>query len=460
MSYAAPSPSRTFYPLTKVISYQIPLFYQIIKVLILSEDADAARTALSGLYALESLDESYVDWLELDWPVFHYRAKEWLMMTYELLWDLDVEKRPSIQHHIEAHCNDEDFNIALYANLLRENIMNGGCPYIQIVQPYFDLIPSFGARKLIRAPKQGPWLTGGNYVTAALSSLRELTGEECSDTEGRTVLYSELIDKELFLIPLNQRRVGSYKVTLDKIILSFLRVLYKDWVSGRWEGIEAQIARIVLSSSEPIALLVTPSLWKNNDCKLIKDTEDFIKQPDMVRSNLVKEVIETGLPDDEAILAGSIRDYTHDKEIFGFYLSYIDFPGFPPAFASHQHERNSRFFLQRREDFLEGDHLNITLHHNGVESFTDSNISCGVSKKALNTFGWSLCLSRKGFLLLDSKGTPIGHHECYFAFRSTSNRYPSNQPSLQRWIIKRDALDDLRPWRICTVVDSVTDDFM
>ena len=436
------------------------LFYQIIKVLILSEDADAARTALSGLFALESLDESYLDWLDLDWPTFHYRAKEWLMMTYELLWDLDVEKRPVIQRHIEAHCNDEDFNVALYANLLRENTVDGDFAYIQTVQPYFDSIPSFGSRKLIRTPKQGPWLTGESYVTAALASLKELTGEDCSDIEGRTVLYSELIDKEFFLLPLNQHRIGGCKVTLDKIILSFLRVLYKDWVSGRWKGAEAQIARVVLSASEPIALLVTPSLWKNNDCKLIMDTEDFIKQTDMVRSNIVKEEIETGLPDDEAILAGSIRDYTHDKEIFGFYLSYIDFPGFPPSYASHQFERNSRFFLQRREDFLEDEHFNITLHHNGVESFKDSNISCGFSKAALNTFGWSLCLSRKGFLLLDSKGTPIGHHECYYAFRSISNRYPSNQPSLQRWIIKRDALDDLKPWHVCTVVDSVTEDFM
>ena len=436
------------------------LFYQIIKVLILSEDADAARTALSGLFALESLDESYVDWLELDWTMFHYRAKEWLMMTYELLWDLDMEKRPSICRYIEAHCKDEDFNVALYANLLRENIMNGDCAYIQIVQPYFDLVPSFGARKLIRAPEQGPFLTGGNYVTAALSLLKELIGEECSDIEERTVLYSEIIDKELFLIPLDQHRIGGCKVTLDKIILAFLRVLYKDWVSGRWEGNEAQIARVVLSASEPIALLITPSLWKNNNCRLIKDTEDFIKQPDILKNNLVKEEIETGLSDDEVILAGSIRDYTHNKEIFGFYLSYIDFLGFPPAYASHQYERNSRFFLQRREDFLEDEHLNITLHHNGVESFKDSNISCGLSKKALNTFGWSLCLSRKGFLLLDSKGAPIGHHECYYAFRSTSNRYPSNQPSLQRWIIKRYALDELSPLHICTVVDSVTNEFM
>ena len=436
------------------------LFYQIIRILILSEDAEAARSALSGLFALESLDASYVDWLESDWSTFHYRAKEWLMMTYELLWDLDVEKRPYIQRHIETHCQDEDFNVALYANLLRENTLNGDFSYIQTVQQYFDSIPSFGARKLIRAPKQGHWITGERYVTATLSLLKELTSEDCSDIEERTVLYSENIDTALFLIPLNRHRIGGCKVTLDKIILSFLRVLYKDWISGRWEGMEAQIARIVLSASEPFTLLVTPPLWKNNGCKLIMDTEDFIKQPKIARNNLIKEEIETGLLDDEVILAGSIRDYTHDKEIFGFYLSYIDFPGISPVYASQQFERNSRFFLQRREDFVEDKHYNITLHHNGVESFKDSNISCGLSKIALNTFGWRICLSHNGFVLLDSRNVPIGHHESYYAFRNSSNRYPSNQPSLQRWIIKRDALGVLKPWQIRTVIDSITDDYM
>lgn len=436
------------------------LFYQIIKILILSEDADAARTSLSGLFALESIDESFVDWLELDWPVFHYRAKEWLLMTYELLWDLDVEKRTSIQGYIEAHCKDEDFNVALYANLLRENITNSGCSYIQVGQSYFDSIPSFGARKLIRTPRKGPGLTGENYVIAALSSLQELINEDFSEIEERTVLYSEILDKKLFLVPLKRHRIGGLKVTLDKICLSFLRVLYKDWVSGKWNGKEAQIARIILSASEPFTLLITPSLWINNNCTLIMDTENFIKQPKIERNNLIKKEIETGLHDNEEILAGSIRDYTHNKEIFGFYLSYIGFPVLSPAHASFKFEKNSRFFLQRREDFFENEHYNITLHHNGVESFKGSNISCGLSKKALNTFGWKICLTRNGFVLLDSRDVPIGHHESYYAFRNISNRYPSNQPSLQRWIIKREALEVLKPLQISTVIDSVIDDYM
>ena len=86
------------------------LFYQIIKILIMSEDADAARTALSGLFALERLDESFIKLVEIDWPFFHYRAKEWLLMTYELLWDLEKDRRDIVQQCIERHCGDDDFN--------------------------------------------------------------------------------------------------------------------------------------------------------------------------------------------------------------------------------------------------------------------------------------------------------------------------------------------------------------
>ncbi len=206
--------------------------------------------------------------------------------------------------------------------------------------------------------------------------------------------------------------------------------------------------------------IVTPSLWKHNGNKLVSDTDDFVKQPDIERNKLVSEILETGIQDDEAVLAGCIRDYTHNKEIFGFFLSYLDLPGILPLYAVHRHERNSRYFLQRRVDFIENMHYNITLHHNGVESFKDSNISCGLSKTALDSFGWSLSLSRQGFILHNSKGEIIGHQEYYYAFRSIGNQYPSNQPYLQRWIIKQNALDGLKPWHICTVVDSIIEDYM
>ena len=435
------------------------LFYQIIKTLIMSEDADAARTALSGLFSLETLDESFIEWIELDWPTFHYRAKEWLLMTYELLWDLKEEKDCLVQNCIEAHCNDEDFNVALYANLLIENIKDSNFSYVKVAQPYFDSIPSFGARRLISTPRDGPCMTGTRYVESALSSLDELTGDDHIDIEERAVLYAELFGSEVSLIPLSQSHNGGYKVTLDGIAFSFYRVLYKDWTSGRWEGLESQIARILLSASEPFALLVTPFLWKHNGNKFVSDTDNFVNQPDIERNKHVRDILEKGIQDDEAVLAGCLRDYTHNKEIFGFYLSYLDLPGIPPSYAAHRHERNSRYFLQRRVDFIESKHCNITLHHNGVESFKDSNIACGLSKVALDSFGWNLSLSRQGFILHNSKNEIIGYQEYYYAFRSIDNRYPSNQPYLQRWIIKKTALDDLKPWHICTVVDSIIEDY-
>ena len=54
------------------------LFYQILKILILSEDADAAYVALIGLFALLRSNVKYIKNIEDDWEEYHYRAKEWL----------------------------------------------------------------------------------------------------------------------------------------------------------------------------------------------------------------------------------------------------------------------------------------------------------------------------------------------------------------------------------------------
>lgn len=432
------------------------LFYQIIKILIISEDADAARTALSGLFALERTNESFIKWIESDWSFFHYRAKEWLMMTYELLWNLEENRRDLVQQCIEAHCSDEDFIVALYANLLLENIKGDEYTYVKKNQSFFPSIPSFGVRQIIRTPKAGPVITGKDYVIDAIEQLQELSGEACSDLEERTLVYADLIDKEFSPIPLNQHKRGWIKVSLDPFEFAFLRIIYKDWVNGRWNGDESEIARIILSASEPYVLLISPHLWRNNDHKLIKDTEGFINLSVNEKNRLIKEIIETGIEEDEAILAGSIRDYTYNKEIFGFYLSYFNVPGMLSSYESHKYERCSRFFLQRRDDFYEDKHLNITLHHNGIESFAASNVSCGISKHALVFYDWKIELSSDGFFLFDAQGEIIGYLDCFYAFKDIiSNQYASAQPILQRWVIKKKALTTKRTWSIDTVVDSI-----
>ena len=191
--------------------------------------------------------------------------------------------------------------------------------------------------------------------------------------------------------------------------------------------------------------------------KLISDADSFIKQPDIVKNNTIKEILKIGISDDELVIAGSIIDYTYNTEIFGYQLSYLCDPWMLPSDESYKFERNSRLFLQQRTDFTEDRHHSITLHHNGVESFKDSNICCGFSKAALNLFGWKVHLSKDGVVLLDSSGVEIGRFECYYAFRDLSSRYPSNQPILQRWVIKQTELEkhltQLKPLSFKTVVD-------
>lgn len=154
---------------------------------------------------------------------------------------------------------------------------------------------------------------------------------------------------------------------------------------------------------------------------------------------------------------------TYNSELFGFYLTYIEAPGQLSLFAASQHERNSRFFLQQRDDFGESEHYYVTLHHNGVESFQNSNISCGISKTALYSFDWSIHLSCNGITIQNAAGDEIGHFECFYAFRDVSSRYPSCQPILQRWIIKKSELalfkTKLMPLSVCTVVDCTVTPF-
>lgn len=63
------------------------LFLDIALLLIKSEDADVARTALAGVFATLRVEPGYINFIEKMWDSFHYRAKEWILMIYELLWD-------------------------------------------------------------------------------------------------------------------------------------------------------------------------------------------------------------------------------------------------------------------------------------------------------------------------------------------------------------------------------------
>ena len=96
-------------------------------------------------------DAKYLKNIEDDWEEYHYRAKEWLMMLYELLWHLDYGSRNSLYEIIKRHCKDDDFNVALYANIMLETLWSDRFDrYFIEKKDFFNEISEQGFKKLIK----------------------------------------------------------------------------------------------------------------------------------------------------------------------------------------------------------------------------------------------------------------------------------------------------------------------
>lgn len=433
------------------------LFYQILKVLILSEDADAAQIALMGLFAMIRNDINYIENIEKDWNNYHYRAKEWLMMLYELLWHFDKNRRSLLYEIIQKHCKDDDFNVALYSNIMLETLwpeqFHG---YLIEEKSFFSEIPIYGIKRMIKTKRDGSWINGYDCVMEMKERIEKCLEINLDDVERRTADYAEHIPKIPELVKLD-RSSTSCKVVCGEVNIAFYQVLYKDWLSGRWNGAENELARIVLSASEPYALLISPSRWSDNDGRLIGNIDKFLELSKEKQLSEIEKILNENVSEKDVVLAGAVVDYTYKKEIFGFILTYLDLPEMKSQYAACTYERNSRLLLQKSQDFIENPHFNITLHHNGIMSFKQSNVLCGFSKEALLFFGWDISIGSDGEKLLDKDGEQIGQLECYYGNRtSLGNRYQSNQPFIQRWVVKKDKIDEAIR-KIPTGIKSVTD---
>jgi len=182
--------------------------------------------------------------------------------------------------------------------------------------------------------------------------LEKCFGIDLDDVEERAADYVSNLPELPELIKLN-RSFSSCKVVYDKVNRAFFRVLYKDWESGRWDGAECELARIVLSASEPYALVITPHHWSENNGVLIDQVDGFQKLGEEVQKSKIKELLEMGVSDDHMVIAGAVVDYTYKQELLAFMLTYLNVPGMKPEYAAYTYERNSRFILQMREDFFE-----------------------------------------------------------------------------------------------------------
>ena len=415
---------------------------QALLLVLISDDADAARVALGGIAALLRTNIDYIFQIEAYWNQLHYRAKEWVLMVYEFVYSLCPEHQKKIYVCLVKHSTDDDFNVALYSKLLCENANPEFEKQYSIEKKsYFSLIPSVGQKRLIKTQKSGPWINGTECVLEQLSLLENRIHFRLEDIERRTADYTGMMTDEVCLVPIYRQKAGGCKVVCEKVNRAYYRVLYKDWYDGRWRGVEAELARVILSASEPFTLLLSPHRWKWNEGKLFDKLNDVISASEKERSRNIDRILETGINSDEVVLAGSIEDYTYSQRMFGFLLGYLDVPNISEQYALSRVERNARIFLKKRNDYVEEQSPSLTIHQNGIESFKQSIIMCGFRKSILSIFKWEAKICIDGIELVNSDDEIVGRLECFYGFRTdVGNRYLSNQPYIQRWIVKKKAL--------------------
>lgn len=439
--------------------------FNILLLLILSDDADAARIAVGGITAFLRVDISYISKIEEYWGKLHYRAKEWVLMVYEFVYETCHGHREKIYRYLVLHSRDDDFNVALYSKILCDNINpDYSKTYSVEKKDYFSSIPTNGKKLLIKTSRNSHWINGRECVLEQLVLMQERLYEDFTDIERRTADYFHNVEVQS-MVPLFRRRVGGCRVICDKINLAFFRVLYKDWFHGRWDGVEAELARILLSASEPFTLLISPSRWKWNNSKLFDNPNDIFSLPEKERNSIIGQVFNTGINSDNIVLAGAIEDYTYRNQLFGFIFGYFAVPEMNEQYVHPGVERNARLFLKKRKDYIEYQSSNLTMYQNGIESFKQSNIGCGFSKFILSTFGWKTRFGSEGLEIVNLNDEMVGKLECFYGFKTDiSNRYISNQPYLQRWIVNRKKLSEALkesqcPYQVKTLIESVITEF-
>lgn len=419
------------------------LFIRILIVFILSDNSDTAENALRGLYHLLQIYPELVSKVENYWNELHFRAKEWVLMIYELLSETGVMDKALLERLVTRHINDSDFNAAFYSRIILQRLCgkNGfGLPKEK--QEYFIDIPIYSAKKMLSVKSTEQHITGTRYVMESIKRITEQVGDDCSDIESKVAIYmNQIRDTEHMLIDTG----GSKQccVSLEDINLAFLRVLYKEWYYGRWDGAEISLSRVILSTSEPYVLLQSPAIWPYQGNKLLNvKIDEFELQGEDSKENMLKDIFTMGIGDNEIVLGGALTEYSYKKELLGFMTTFIDFPIMNRDFALYTCERNVRLLIHRSHKFVEEKHCNLLVHNVGVESFKGSNIMCMFSQRALNHFGWKIVFDN-GLKIVDSSKEMIGRFEYYYGLRTDmGNRVYMNQPVIQRWVVTKEAFTE------------------
>ena len=421
------------------------LFIRILIAFMLSDNSDTAENALRGIYHLLQIYPELVTKVEEYWDELHYRAKEWILMIYELLSETGAMDIVQLESLSTKHINDFDFNVAFYSRLLLQRLCGkNGFELPKEKQKYFADIPEYSTKKLLSIKSSEQHLTGTTYVTEALKHIEEEMWDDCSDIECKVAAYmNKITDTQNMLL-----NVGGTKqccVALYDINVAFLRVLYEEWYKGRWAGEEISLSRIILSTSEPYILLQSPAIWPYQENKLFDiKIDEFEVQGEDGKEEILKNIFNMGISDNEIVLGGALSEYSYKKELAGFMTTYIDFPAMEREFALYAYERSVRLLIHRSDEFEEERHCNLLVHNTGVASFKGSNIMCMFSQRALNHFGWKLIFN-DGIKIVNSNDETIGRFEYYYGLRTDmGNSIYMYQPVIQRWVVTKEAFDEIQ----------------
>lgn len=421
------------------------LFIRILIVFMLSDNSDTAENALRGIYHLLQIYPELVMKVEEFWNQLHHRAKEWVLMIYELLTETEVMDKVLLESLVTKHINDLDFNVAFYSRILLQRLCGkNGFEMQKVEQKYFADIPEYSTKKLLSVKSTEQHLTGMRYVMESLKRINEFVWDDCSDIESKVAAYmNQITDTEHMLLDVGGRKQCG--VALYDINVAFLRVMYKEWYQGRWDEAEIPLSRVILSTSEPYVLLQSPAIWPYQENKLLNvKIDEFEVQGKDGKENTLKDIFAMGICDNEIVLGGALTEYSYKKELAGFMTTYIDFPIMERDFALYACERSVRLLIHRSDEFVEEKHCNLLVRNVGVESFKGSNIMCMFSQRALNHFGWKIVFD-DGLKIVNSNNEMIGRFEYYYGLRTDmGNRVYMNQPVIQRWVVTKEAFIEIQ----------------
>jgi len=430
--------------LDSVASFQ-DLFIRILIIFMLSDNSDTAENALRGIYHLLQVCPELIEQVEKYWDELHYRAKEWVLMIYELLNETQAINNEILENIAGNHINDIDFNATFYSRLILQKLCGkNGFDMPKAEYAFFSEIPEYSIKKLISVKSNEQYLIGMRYVMETLKHIEEEVGDDCSDIESKVATYmNQIMDTESKTFDIGGRKQCC--VAINHINVAFFRVLYKEWYQGRWDGLEIPLSRVILSASEPYVLLQSPEVWPYQENKLLNmNIDEFEVLCDNEKEDTLKNIFNTGISDEEIVLGGTLTEYSYKKELLGFMTTYICFPGMKRDFALYTSERNVRLLYHRSREFVEEKHCNLLVRNVGAESFKGSNVMCMFSQRALNHFGWKIIFD-EGLKIVNMCDEVIGRFEYYYGLRTDmGNNVYMNQPIMQRWIVDMDAFNEIQ----------------